>query len=136
MRVLSLLFGLLILFPLLPFNSVANQLAEFTTDGCSMFPDGTLSNPTLWQACCIAHDVAYWQGGTIENRLTADNELKVCVAKLGQPEIAQLMMLGVRVGGTPYLPTPFRWGYGWPFPKGYGKLTDIERALVKQKAPR
>jgi hypothetical protein len=42
----------------------------------------------------------------------ADNRLKECVAGVGEPAIAQLMMAGVRVGGTPYLPTEFRWGYG------------------------
>jgi len=41
------------------------------------------------------------------------------------------MLAGVRVGGTPYLPTRFRWGYGWPWPRGYRALTDIERQQVE-----
>lgn len=29
----------------------------------------------------------------------------------------RLMLAGVRVGGAPWWPTPFRWGYGWPWPR-------------------
>ncbi len=46
----------------------ASDLAPFTTDGCSRFPDGTLSEPDLWLECCTVHDVAYWHGGTDEQR--------------------------------------------------------------------
>lgn len=53
------------------------------------------------------------------------------MAKVGEPEIAKLMLLGVRVGGTPYLPTEFRWGYGWPYPRLYGVLSETERLQVK-----
>jgi len=109
----------------------ADELKAFTTDGCSMFPDGTYQQNELWLSCCTAHDIAYWQGGTFEQRLNADQELKSCVAKVGQPEIAQLMLMGVRAGGTPYLPTSFRWGYGWSYPKLYGELDDEE---IKQVA--
>lgn len=41
------------------------------------------------------------------------------------------MLAGVRVGGTPYLPTMFRWGYGWPYPRGYKALTDEERQQIE-----
>jgi len=54
------------------------------------------------------------------------------VASVGEPEIAKLMLLGVRVGGTPYLPTQFRWGYGWPYPRLYGALTEAELKQAKQ----
>jgi hypothetical protein len=40
------------------------------------------------------------------------------------------MSVGVFVGGTPFLPTPFRWGYGWPYPRGYGALSSEEEAQV------
>jgi hypothetical protein len=33
-------------------------------------------------------------------------------------------------GGTPYLPTTFRWGYGWPFPRGYKVLTKEEKLKI------
>jgi len=107
------------------------ELQPFTNDGCSAFPDGTLSQRTLWLQCCTAHDRAYWQGATYAEREAADNALRDCVDAVGEPEIAVLMLAGVRVGGTPLLPTRFRWGYGWPWPRGYRALTDIERQQVE-----
>src|SRR5262249_471355 len=47
----------------LPFMCVQHTVAElapFTTDGCTTFPDGTLTDATLWQHCCIEHDFAYY----------------------------------------------------------------------------
>jgi len=111
----------------------ADGLKPFTTDGCSMFPEGTQTQKDLWLACCTNHDLAYWMGGTSDEREKADRDLKECVARAGEPEIAQLMLAGVRVGGTPYLPTPFRWGYGWPWPRGYKALNDGEWDQVKTK---
>jgi len=34
---------------------------------------------------------------------------------------------GVRIGGSPYWPTKFRWGYGWPYLRGYKPLTFEEK---------
>lgn len=104
----------------------ADELKPFTSDGCSVFPDGTLSERTLWLSCCTAHDYAYWQGGTYGRRREADETLKQCVAEVGQAGIALLMLAGVRVGGTPLLPTQFRWGYGWSYPRWYGVLSEEE----------
>lgn len=109
------------------------ELKPFTTDGCSSFPDGTIEHKNLWLACCKAHDLAYWQGGTFKQREQADIDLKACVAQVGEQEIAVLMLAGVRVGGTPFLPTSFRWGYGWPYPKFYGELTEQERLQVESR---
>ncbi len=117
-----------------PFLSVANaKLKPFSSDGCSSFPDGTIEHKNLWLSCCTAHDLAYWQGGTFKQREQADVDLKECVAKVGEKEIAVLMLAGVRVGGTPFLPTSFRWGYGWPYPKFYGELTEQERMQVESR---
>ena len=112
-------------------SGCAQELQPFTSDGCSSFPDGTLATKTLWLSCCTAHDSAYWQGGTYAERLQADQDLRSCVAQTGQPEIAKLMLAGVRVGGTPFLPTTFRWGYGWQYPRGYKALTDAERQMIQ-----
>lgn len=110
----------------------AGDLAPFKSDGCSAFPDGTLEQNNLWLNCCVEHDKAYWKGGTYQERENTDNVLKICVAKVGEPVIAQLMLAGVRVGGTPYLPTAFRWGYGWPYPRGYKALTGDEIKEVEE----
>jgi len=79
----------------------------------------------------VRHDLAYWKGGTYQERLAADQALEHCVAKAGEPDIAKLMLQGVRAGGSPLLPTPFRWGYGWSFPRDYKALTDNELAQVR-----
>ena len=109
----------------------AENIKPFTSDGCSSFPDGTFEHNQLWLSCCTAHDYAYWQGGTYQERLVADKELQQCVAKVGEPHIANLMLAGVRVGGSPYLPTSFRWGYGWSYPRWYKVLTDAEKKQIK-----
>lgn len=113
----------------------AQTLDAFTTDGCSSFPDGTFNDRQLFLGCCTLHDFAYWQGGTVEQRLQADQSFSYCISELGHPELAKMMLLGVRIGGSPYWPTPFRWGYGWPYPKGYGALTDREKEQVKRLTP-
>jgi len=107
-------------------ESKTEQIKPFTSDGCSSFPDGTIKQKKLWLNCCVEHDKSYWMGGTEKQRLQADKELKSCVEKTGEKAIANLMMAGVRFGGSAYLPTSFRWGYGWDFKRGYKKLNDRE----------
>ena len=113
--------------------AVAEELKPFESDGCSAFPDGTLADNELWLNCCVQHDIAYWQGGSADQRNQADQDLKTCVAKVGKPMIAELMLAGVRVGGTPYLPTKFRWAYGWPYFRGYKTLTAQEQVQVDRE---
>ena len=126
----------LIIFIGLAFLQTACQFGDpksiktFTTDGCSDFPDGTRSHKDLWHQCCVAHDLKYWAGGTFDERLQADLELRACVKAVGQPAIADLMLTGVRVGGSPWWPTSYRWGYGWPYTHGYGALTPNEKTQV------
>ncbi len=121
-----------LLIVIMPFSfAIAGDLKTFQSDGCSAFPDGTINQNQLWLACCTEHDKTYWKGGTYQQRLDADEALKTCVEKQGEPAIAQLMLAGVRVGGTPYLPTTFRWAYGWPYFRGYKELTESELKEVK-----
>ena len=123
-------FLLTIIFLMITGSLNADELKSFTSDGCSSFPDGTLKQKQLWLNCCQVHDKAYWQGGTSKQRLEADQSLAECVAQVGEPQIAKLMLAGVRVGGSPKWPTSFRWGYGWAFPRNYGKLTEDENIQV------
>jgi hypothetical protein len=83
----------------------------FTTDGCSLWPDGT------WRECCLEHDIAYWCGGSSDARRAADRQLRECVRSKAAPANSQFMYYGVRFGGHPLWPFPWRWGYGfsWPF---------------------
>lgn len=117
----------------LPSLVMAAGLKPFTTDGCSSFPDGTIKQQSIWVNCCIRHDLAYWKGGTYDDRLKADKNLESCVAKIGEPEIALIMLAGVRVGGSPFYPTSYRWGYGWPYLRGYKALSEEEKQEVKHK---
>jgi hypothetical protein len=41
----------------------ATGLKDFTSDGCSLFPDGTIINRAKWCECCLRHDIAYWRAG-------------------------------------------------------------------------
>ncbi|BFM09404.1 hypothetical protein GCM10025791_31580 [Halioxenophilus aromaticivorans] len=111
----------------------ASELTPFTTDGCSMFPNGDSANKVKWMRCCTQHDYAYWKGGTEDDRFRADEALKQCVADLGESEISMLMHLGVRLGGEPYFPTWYRWGYGWPYLRGYQSLSEKENEQVMQR---
>ena len=112
----------------------AEQIKPFISDGCSVFPDGHLKENKLWLHCCKAHDYAYWQGGTSTQRKAADKALQQCVAQENQPSIAMLMLVGVRIGGSPLFPSPFRWGYGWSYPRGYKALTKQEQLNIKKAA--
>ena len=68
-------------------------------------------------------------------KISADIRLKQCVRSVGEKRVADLMLAGVRVGGSPYFPTQFRWGYGWPYLRGYEKVSadELKQVLVKLK---
>jgi hypothetical protein len=103
-------------------------MQPFSTDGCSLFPNRSLISNADWCECCIAHDLAYWQGGTRDERTRADHDLKACVeAKTGNKTLADLMHAGVHLGGGPYFFTPYHWGYGWAYGHGYAPLTASEK---------
>ncbi len=95
----------------------------FTTDGCS----GGLSfawrllfgTATPWEDCCIEHDRLYWCGGTAAERRAADRALLKCVRNNGHPGWSLALWAAVRIGGHPLLPLPWRWGFGWKYPRPY-----------------
>ncbi len=73
-----------------------------------------------WRDCCVAHDQAYYYGGSREDKLQADEILKRCVETRLQDEHAGLllglaMQMAVTIGGQPYFITAYRWGYGEDF---------------------
>jgi len=98
----------------------------FQTDGCSAWPDGD------YLQCCIDHDREYWMGGSSQDRLNADLSLRSCVAGKGNALNATLMYYGVRMGGTPWLPFSWRWGFGQDFPDGYHDRRKGKRGLVSR----
>jgi hypothetical protein len=86
---------------------------RFTTDGCSFWPDNG------WLRCCIEHDIDYWCGGSAIDRCASDRRLKACAEAAGHGTVAQVMHFGTRLGGHPWVPLPWRWGYGWDWPYAY-----------------
>lgn len=129
-RWLPALLGVFLVIAVATHIASGDDLKPFVSDGCSGFPDGTFEKKDLWEHCCVVHDYAYWQGGTRLQRQAADQALRVCVAETGKQGTGRLMLAGVRVGGLPWWPTPFRWGFGWPYPRGYGELSEAEKAKV------
>lgn len=108
-------------------------LRPFTSDGCSLFPDRALVGSASWCNCCLQHDLAYWRGGTQDQRLQADQQLRQCVLhQTGNAALADSMYAGVRAAGTPHLPTGYRWAYGWPRARNYEALTAGEQAHADQ----
>jgi hypothetical protein len=91
----------------------ADGSGGFRSDGCSLWPDGN------YRDCCVEHDKAYFIGGGRKLRAAADGELFRCVRAKGRrynTVVAPMMWVGVRLGGVGWLPTPFRWGFGNPYP--------------------
>ena len=84
------------------------------SDGCTLIADGNIRD------CCVAHDKDYFRGGTRQERRDSDKRLYECVCKKGgwNKLAAPFIWLGVRIGGLPFLPTGFRWGFGTQ-EKGY-----------------
>lgn len=108
-----------------------SELKPFTSDGCSLFPDRSLISSTDWCDCCFVHDIAYWKGGTADEREAADRALERCVAeRTGDDAFAGLMYEGVKFGGSPYFYNWYRWGYGWSYDRKYQALTTAEQNLA------
>ncbi len=104
----------------------------FTTDGCSRWFDKS------WVSCCVVHDIMYWCGGSDEDREEADQIIMECANKKAS-FMGEIIYPGVRIGGLPWLPTPWRWGYGWKeWPRGYESSNNkqsIKRILKKLRIP-
>lgn len=100
------------------------SLQPFSTDGCSLFPDRAPLGQADWCGCCVAHDLAYWRGGSAAERLESDRVFRECVRTASRsPALAGAMYGAVRAGGVPWLPSPFRWGYGWDYGRLYRTLS-------------
>ena len=115
-------------------NGGKKTINDFKSDGCTLFPDSSLILKSDWCECCFEHDIAYWQGGTEEERLKADETLRECVRKkTGNEKLAKVIYNGVRFGGSPYFYNWYRWGYGWDYDRKYKKLTEEEKKQVEDK---
>jgi len=108
------------------------ELAPFNDDGCTLFPESSERTGADWTECCLEHDLAYWRGGTKEEREAADLQFRDCLLeRTGNELLAETMYNAVRVGGTPHFPSWYRWGYGWDYGRGYEPLSEAEREEVR-----
>lgn len=116
------------------------SLKPFSTDGCSMWVDGTSKNPRVWRHCCVAHDKDYWLGGTEAQRKLSDENLRACIIQTDNKAMGEYIYMSVRWGGAPQWMTPYRWGYGWDYldagkPRGYKTPTEAEQEAIKLRLP-
>lgn len=103
----------------------AEEMRPFETDGCTMSPEGTLSKPTLWRSCCVAHDLRFWGGGTKDERNFADTKLKACVRKKAGATVANIFFTGVRIGRlAPWKIPKMRWSNAWIGQNPYQALSE------------
>jgi len=136
-RPLPILLSVLLCLLALTGCTRRSEIRDFESDGCSLFPDGTAGDRTKWCDCCFDHDVAYWRGGSREERKTADRKLRDCVQERTKDKaLADLMYHGVRVGGDPAFPTWYRWGYGWSYEGRHRPLSEEEKRLAAGRLDR
>lgn len=115
------------------FEDIPAYLNSFQTDGCSAYPDGfPHTSENEWLHCCMAHDMKYWIGGSYEEKQKADAELGLCVSEATNDYHGPLMEFGVSIGGSAFLNTGWRWGYGWETLFLYAPLTSLQQEELKQ----
>jgi len=82
--------------------SIAKQ-----SDGCSVGISKAwrfwLKQPPPFEACCVAHDKAYWKGGTSNHRAKADFNLYLC-SRPYNVSWSVIMLIGTKIGGQPFFP--------------------------------
>lgn len=113
-------------------------LRAFTSDGCSLSPNSFMQ--VNFVECCYEHDLAYWIGGSSDDKANADTKFKTCMQeklqtsyhKIISQGVAETYYSGVRLGGVSFLPNSFRWGYGWNYLRGDKSLeaSEIKQAEV------
>jgi len=89
-------------------------MRPFESDGCSliepiyrafgMVPPG--------REHCVEHDKEYWTGGTFSQLVGSNLRLGMRVAEGGHPILGIVRALSTMIGGLPFLPFPWRWGFG------------------------
>ena len=103
------------------------------SDGCTLIPDGHIRD------CCLRHDQEYFVGGTRKERRESDKRLFTCITKktgFVHKLVAPFIWLGVRIGGVPFISTPFRWGFGLPKkPKKIGVSTESRPTPIPSCRP-
>ncbi|MBL7544810.1 MAG: hypothetical protein JNL11_13415 [Bdellovibrionaceae bacterium] len=105
-------------------------LRPFASDGCSQSPNEILGYDFV--DCCVLHDLAYWLGGTSQEKEQSDRALQMCIAEKANSVVARIYYEGVSVGGAARGPNTFRWGYGWDYRRSYSPITSEERLQAER----
>ncbi len=87
----------------------------FHFDGCTLFFDRFLGSS--FKEACLNHDIAYWYGGTGQERLMVDVVFRGDIAETGLSGkvLSPVMYLGVRLFGDSFIAKLFNanWGFGY-----------------------
>jgi hypothetical protein len=88
---------------------------EFAYDGCTFFVDSLMLSD--FRGPCLRHDIAYWHGGTKEERREADKILREEMIQSGLcgKIVAYPAYFAVRLFGDTFITKSVNanWGYGW-----------------------
>lgn len=87
----------------------------FVYDGCTFFVDSLVFSDFTY--ACLKHDIAYWRGGTEEEREIADKKLRNDLRECGLfgKVVAYPAYVAVRLFGDSFLTRSVNahWGFGW-----------------------
>lgn len=122
---------LLLLLIIAPSLRAEIKLKPFETDGCTMFMDGTYSQPGLWKHCCSEHDLRYWFGGSQADMDASDLRLRSCVQKVAGDNWAFVIYSGIRAGHHSPIKNKYQWNWGWTLSREKRPLTPAEIDYVK-----
>lgn len=86
----------------------------FESDGCSFIEPiyRAFGRAPPGREFCVQHDRDFWQGGPFALFVAANLRFALRLAEAGFPVLALVRLVGVMAGGWPFLPFPWRWGFG------------------------
>lgn len=89
-------------------------MKPFKSDGCSFVGPiyKLFGKEAPGTEFCVAHDIEFWMGGTFQQFVLSNLRLATQLAKAGYPILGLVRLVGVFIGGWPFLPFPWRWGFG------------------------
>lgn len=99
------------------YDSPAQQ-EVYISKSCGFFA-GDVSDQVA--GCCNDREKAYFDGGTYDLKLDVDAAFKQCVnqAPDNLTFLSRATFFLRPHFGFPFVHTPWRWGNGWPFGRGY-----------------
>ena len=96
-------------------NNFAAPPRPFHFDGCTLFPDRI--GATSFLEACLAHDIAYWYGGSSSQRRHADQVFRQDIRESGSfgRWLQWPMYSAVRIFGNTWILRQFdaNWGFGY-----------------------